>query len=140
MGATGVKAGAVIAVGKVLFMGTEIKAYLCDPNISVLAVGVLCGRYGFRTEYDECFCRILNTNKGNVINIRMSGDNLYTVREIFFERDEILPSWRQESLPGIRQQCSVSICESPGKFAAAYATQEIENFEEYEPRAYVTPR
>ena len=80
MGATGVKTGAVIAVGKVSFMGTEIKAYLCDLNISVLAVGVLCGRYRFRMGYDECFCRILNTNNGNVINIRKGGDNLYTVR------------------------------------------------------------
>ena len=83
-------------MGKVSFMGTEITAYLCDLNISVLAVGVLCGRYGFRMGYDEYFCRIINTNNGNVINIRRSGDNLYTVREIFFERDELLPSWRQE--------------------------------------------
>jgi hypothetical protein len=45
MGATGVKAGVVIAMGKVSFMGTEITAYFCDLNISVLAVGVLCGRY-----------------------------------------------------------------------------------------------
>ena len=133
MGATGVKAGAVIAMGKVSFMGTEITAYLCDLNISVLAVGVLCGRYGFRMGYDEYFCRIINTNNGNVINIRRSGDNLYTVREIFFERDEHLPSWRQESLPDIRQQRSVSLCESPGKFAAAYATTEIEDYEESEP-------
>ena len=69
--------------GEVLFMGTEIKAYLCDLNISVLAVGVLCGRYGFRMGYDECFCRSFNTNNGNVINIRKGGDNLYAAREIF---------------------------------------------------------